>query len=46
VHALIKTNVAATMVAHAILQIPFVSMEDALIDRFQESQPRQSCVGE
>jgi hypothetical protein len=28
VHALIKTNVAATIVAHAILQMPFVSIDE------------------
>jgi hypothetical protein len=40
VHALIKTNVASTLVAHAILQMPFVSIDEdtALTDSGRRSR--------
>jgi hypothetical protein len=45
VHALIKTNLAATMAAHAILQMPFVSIdEDTAWTGFRTSQPSQSLL--
>jgi hypothetical protein len=45
VQALIKTNVAATMIAHAILHMPFVSIdEDTAWTGFRTSQVSQSYL--